>query len=195
MTDLKELVTTERFREIHQARQQCITDEREINRARSSGRISEGEAIRHYQRSVKSFVRELETLLNPLSDDPNQHWDKTSIGTVNLPDGRTEDVRGLGEFLEVPEDIAVEMQTEDKENYYEISEKTSKVVTTQPSWQLVQSAFRVANHALADLNMEIDPDESGSDVWEFREIKDKDEIDADEWSEITFNKSNGADES
>lgn len=194
MTDLDELVTTERFKEIHDARKQVIEDERQINHARAQGGLTESSAIRHYQRSVKGFVRELETLLNPIDGDPNAHWVETEVGVVSLPNGDRQVVEGLGDFLEVPENIAVEIQIEASDAYYEIANQKTKTVHTQPDWDLIESAFRLANHALADVNMDIDPEESSSSVWEFREIEDVDDIDPDEWTDITFNKSDTEDD-
>lgn len=193
MSDLKELVTTERFREIHDARQQVIEDERAINQAVSQGQISTSAAVRHYQRSVKGFVRELETMLNPINGDANEHWTSTHIGTIELPNGDTRQINGLGEFLDVPESISVEMSVQSSDHYYQITTEKSETVHTQPQWDLIENAFRVANHALADNNMDLDPEQDASSVWEFREIEDVDDINPDEWSDITFQKSKNGD--
>ena len=185
MSDLKELVTTERFREIHEARQQVIQDERSLNEALATGRIDDGRARRLFQRSVDTFVRELECLLDPPDGDTSPYWDEETVGAVQLADGRVYEIVGLGEYLELDEEIVVEVETVSEGRYYEVGEKTTQRRAVQPPWKLLRGAFRTANTALTDLGMELTPDTGDDDKWGFREIKDVDDINPDEWNDLS----------
>jgi hypothetical protein len=156
MSDLDELVTTERFREIHEARQQVIEDERTLNEALATGRIDDRRARRLFQRSVDTFVRELECLLNPPQDDPSAYWTEEPIGEIQLPDGRMVPIDGLGQYLGLDEQIVIEVKTETQGRYFEVAQEDTEERAVQPSWELLRGAFRVANAALTDLGMELD---------------------------------------
>lgn len=191
MTELDELVRTRRFDEIHEARRQVIDDERSINEALATGRVDDARARRLFQRAADAYVRELEYLLNPPdSDEENQYWHEEPIGEIRLPDGSVHVVEGLGEYLDLPEELAVQVDDVQRDHYYELGNVTPKTVTVQPGWRLLRSAFRTANAAISELGLELDIEEEGSNVWEFREIEDKDDINPEEWNDITFG-SNG----
>ena len=164
MSDLQELVTTERFREIHEARQQVIQDERSLNEALATGRINDRRARRLFQRSVDTFVRELEWLLDPPDSEPSDYWEAKVIGEIELPDGRVLEVEGLGDYLDLDEELTVAVRTRSEGRYYEVGEETVERRSVQPSWELLRSAFRIANSALSDLGMELTPDTGDEDA-------------------------------
>lgn len=185
MSDLDELVTTERFGEIHEARQQVIQDERSLNEALATGRIDDNRARRLFQRSVDTFVRELECLLNPPDDDPSEYWTSVGIGTIPLPGDRVYEVEGLGDYLDLNEEQVVEVETVVEGRYYEVGELKTEERAVQPPWDLLRAAFRVANAALTDLGMELSPASDDDDRWSFREIKDVEDINPEEWGDIS----------
>lgn len=192
MSELDDLVRTRRFDEIHEARRQVIDDERAINEARATGRIDEGRAKRLFQRAVDAYVRELEYLLNPPDDDDeNRWWHTEPIGQIDLPNGDVHAVEGLGAYLDLPEELAVSVATYESDHYYQLGDRTTETVRVQPPWSLLQSAFRTANAAVADLGLELDIDEDSGGPWEFREIKDVDEIDPSEWNDLSVFDNNG----
>lgn len=192
MSELDDLVRTRRFDEIHEARRQVIDDERAINEARATGRIDEGRAKRLFQRAVDAYVRELEYLLNPPDDDDeNRWWHSEVIGQIDLPNGDAHVVHGLGEYLDLPEELAVEVSSFEREHYYELGDPATETVRVQPPWRLLQSAFRTANAAVTDLGLELDIDENDGGPWEFREIEDVDEIDPTEWNDLSVFDTNG----
>lgn len=162
MSDLDDLVRQRRFDEIHDARRQVIDDERVINEARATGTVSEEEAKKVFQRSVDSYIRELEYLLNPPADpnqddsEPDRWWHKTEIGAMELPNGATYRVIGLGEYLDMDEVINVKVSKYAKNRYCEVPQQRVRMVTVQPTWELLQNAFRTANAAATDLGMELD---------------------------------------
>lgn len=157
MTGLDELVRNRRFEEIHEARRQVIEDERSINEALATGKISDGRARRLFQRAVDAYVRELEYLLNsPDLDEQNLYWHSKHIGDIPLPGDRNRAVNGLGDYLDLPEELAVNVPDLERDHYYQLGQQTSRTVHVQPPWSVLRSAFRTANAATADLGMELD---------------------------------------
>lgn len=157
MSELDDLVRNRRFDEIHEARRQVVDDERTIHEAMATGRIGDGQARRLYQRAVNAYVRELEYLLNPPdSDDENEYWHTEPIGEIALPNGEVLSVNGLGEYLELPEELAVDVGTVEREHYYQLGKTDTETVPVQPPWQLLRSAFRSANAAASSLGLEIE---------------------------------------
>lgn len=157
MSELDDLVRNRRFDEIHEARRQVVEDERPIHEAMATGRIGDGQAKRLYQRAVNAYVRELEYLLNPPdSDEENDYWHTEVIGEMALPNGQTHVVEGLGEYLDLPEELAVDVGTVEREHYYQLGKMGSESVPVQPPWRLLRSAFRTANAAASSLGLEIE---------------------------------------
>jgi len=186
MSELDELVRTRRFDEIHDARAQVIDDERSINEALAMGRVDDGRARRLFQRAVDAYVRELEFLLNPTDDDEkNEYWHDSEIGTIDLPNGKVVRVEGLGQYLDLPEDLSVQVQDVDQDHYYDLGTASQRTVSVQPGWKLLRSAFRTANAAVSDLGLELDIEDGGSNVWEFRKIEDVDDINPEEWNDLS----------
>jgi hypothetical protein len=156
VSELDDLVRQRRFDEIHEARRQVIEDERSINEALATGRVDDGRARRLFQRAVDAYVRELEYLLNPPdSDEKNEYWHSTEIGRIPLQKDTERVVEGLGEYLDLPEEIAFQVGDVDRDHYYELGKSKSRTVAVQPGWRLLRSAFRTANAAATDLGMEI----------------------------------------
>jgi len=197
VSELDDLVRNRRFDEIHEARRQVIDDERSINEALATGRVDDGQARRLYQRAVDAYVRELEYLLNPPDgDEDNEYWHETHIGEVRRPgDNDPVVVTGLGEYLDLPEDVPAEIEQVAQDRYDHLGSTDTVTVTVQPPWELLQAAFRIANAAVADLGLELDISED-DDTWRFREIEDIDEIDPEEWNDLSVfqNGDTGAEE-
>jgi hypothetical protein len=167
VSDLDELVRTKRFEEIHDARRQVIEDERSINEALATGRVGDSQARKLFQRAVDAYVRELEYLLNPPDgDEPSEYWTETEIGHLQLPDGRVARVQGLGSYLDLNEEITVQVQRKERERYDSVATVTEETATVQPSWELLRSAFRKANAAASALGLELDLSEGDEAGWE-----------------------------
>jgi len=157
MSELDDLVRNRRFDEIHEARRQVVEDERAIHEAMATGQIGDSQAKRLYQRAVNAYVRELEYLLNPPdSDEEDEYWHTKEVGQIDLPNGETHVVEGLGEYLELPEEMAVQVGSVDRNHYYQLGETVAETVTVQPPWQVLRSAFRTANAAVTELGLELD---------------------------------------
>jgi len=158
VSELDDLVRNRRFDEIHEARRQVIDDERSINEALATDQIGDDQARRLFQRAVDAYVRELEYLLNPPDDEEtNKYWHDTDIGSIRRPgDNAPVVVSGLGEYLDLPEEVPVRVRTVTQGRYYQAPQETVQTVTVQPSWKLLQSAFRIANEAVADVGLEIE---------------------------------------
>jgi len=194
VSELDDLVRNQRFEEIHDARRQVIEDERSLNEALATGRVDDSQARRLFQRAVDAYVRELEYLLNPPGDDePSDYWDTEEIGRIPLPDGRQAVVNGLGGYLDLDEEIEVQVASTESERYYHVAQQRTETRTVQPPWSLLRSAFRTANAAVSELGLELDVDSDDSDRWDFRKIEDVDDLNPEEWNDITLgNGTNGA---
>jgi len=174
VSELDELVRTRRFDEIHDARAQVIEDERSINEALAMGRVDDGRARRLFQRAVDAYVRELEFLLNPTdADEENKYWHDSEIGTIDLPNGEVVRVDGLGEYLDLPEDLSVQVQDVDRDHYYDLGSATERTVSVQPGWRLLRSAFRTANAAVSDLGLELDTGDEQEAQFDYSDLLDK----------------------
>jgi len=196
VSELDDLVRNRRFDEIHEARRQVIDDERSINEALATGQIDDAQGRRLYQRAVDAYVRELEYLLNPPdSDEKNEYWHEAHIGKVRLPgDNDPVVVTGLGEYLNLPEEVPANVEQAVQERYDHLGNTTTVTLTVQPSWELLRRAFRIANAAVAELGLELDIDED-DDTWSFREINNIDEINPEEWNDLSvFQNGNGSGE-
>jgi hypothetical protein len=167
VSELDDLVRTERFKEIHEARQQVIHDERALNEALAVGRIDDSQARRLFQRAVDAYVRELEYLLNPPdSDEDTEYWHEVEVGRLPLPNGQVAVVNGLGSYLDLDEDIQVEVARAEREHYYEVPEQRTETITVQPPWKLLRGAFRTANAAVSHLGLELDLGDPEGAEWD-----------------------------
>jgi hypothetical protein len=194
MSELDDLVRQRRFDEIHEARRQVIEDERSINEALATGRVDDGRARRLFQRAVDAYVRELEYLLNPPdSDEENEYWHTAEIGEIQKPDGTVREVSGLGEYLDLPEQLVVQIRETQRDHYYQVGQHQTRNVGVQPPWSVLRSAFRTANAAITDLGLELDVDDSSGDVWEFREINDVDDLDPEDWGDLSLGNGHASD--
>ena len=157
MSELDDLVRNQRFEEIHDARRQVIEDERSLNEALATGRVTDSDARRLFQRAVDAYVRELEYLLHPPDDDePSKYWDSKEIGRMELPNGKVAVIEGLGDYLDLSEEISVEVTRTEREHYYQLGDCEIDTVTVQPTWRLLRGAFRTANAAVSALGLELD---------------------------------------
>ena len=172
MSELDDLVRQRRFEEIHEARRRVIEDERSINEALATGRVDDGSARRLFQRAVDAYIRELEYLLNPPdSDSENEYWHEKKIGEIPLPDGcvnheSNKTVEGLGEYLDLPEQLVVEVRERQREHYYEMGDVVTRNVGVQPSWELLRSAFRTGNAAASSLGLELELSDAEGAEWD-----------------------------
>jgi len=175
VSELDDLVRNRRFDEIHEARRQVIDDERSINEALATGQIDDSQARRLYQRAVNAYVRELEYLLNPPDDDEeNEYWHETEIGEVPLPgDNDPVVVTGLGEYLDLPEELAADVEQGVQDRYDHLGNTRTVTVTVQPPWRLLRAAFRIANAAVADLGLELDTSEEQEAAFDYSDLLDK----------------------
>ena len=167
MSELDDLVRQRRFEEIHEARRRVIEDERSINEALATGRVDDSSARRLFQRAVDAYIRELEYLLNPPdSDSENEYWHTAEVGDIQLPNGSVKTVEGLGEYLDLPEQLVVEVRERQREHYYEMGDVVTRNVGVQPSWELLRSAFRTGNAAASSLGLELELSDAEGAEWD-----------------------------
>jgi len=167
MSDLDELVTTERVRSVFEAREQVKEDERTLREAIEMGRVNDARARRLWKGTIDAYIHELEGLLNPPDDEPSEYWADEVIGAIQHPQGGEIEVTGLAEFLQLNSQITFEIEELDSGRYYEISTPTKKRVTVHPPWDLLQRAFYTADEARVELGMELDAgDEDRAEIGE-----------------------------
>lgn len=173
MSDLDDLVRQKRYEDIHQARRQVRDDNRSIAEAVETGQITSEQGNRLLKESVDSYLRELQTLLNPPQDDEddseddntNEYWHDKRIGTVDLPNGKRAVVDGLSAFLKMDNPIKVTVQSVDSNHYYEMGSVQEKQVAVHVPRSLSLSAYDLANEALAGLGLELNiSDEARTEI-------------------------------
>jgi len=181
VSDLDDLVRQKRYEDIHQARRQVRDDNRSIAEAVEIGQISREQGNRLLKQSVDSYLRELQTLLNPPQDDEgkgdgggeggdedddtNKYWHEKRIGTIDLPNGKRAVVDGLSAFLKMDNPIEVTVQSVDSDHYYEMGSVHEKQVAVHVPRSLSLSAYDLANEALAELGLELNiSDEARTEI-------------------------------
>jgi len=138
--------------------------------------------------------RTVETLERAIEENIHDADDLSIVADWHTLHHMEHDLMDIELDLDLPEEITARVPKVERDHYYELGETNTRTVTVQPGWELLRSAFRTANAAVAELGLELDIDDSGSDVWEFREIEDVDDIDPDEWDDLSvFENGNGAD--
>lgn len=171
---LDELVTSTRFQEIHDARQNVIETQRAIAQAEVMGRISSDRATRIYRKMVENYIVELEDLIHTADETKlrTDYWSEAELGTMQLPDGNQRRITGLKSLLTIPEVIEVEYEKE--------VEKPRGGTSTEPVTEgvqlpgrIVRNAFRQCNHFCADIGLELEPKDNEDNVWHFREISNE----------------------
>lgn len=173
MSELDDLVRQKRYEDIHRARRQVRDDNRSIAEAVEVGQITSEQGNRLLKQSVDSYLRELQTLLDPPPDggdegddgDTNEYWHDRQIGTIDLPNGKRAVVEGLSAFLEMDNPIKVTVQSLDSDHYYEIGSVQEKQVAVHVPRSLSLSAYDLANEALASLGLELNiTDEARTEI-------------------------------
>jgi hypothetical protein len=156
MSDVEDMVESERLQEIYSMKQQVYETKDEVERAVASGRINRGVALGLYQRKVRDYVMAVETLLDPHDGEPSDYWGERRVGDFVLPDGRHVNVDGLGDFLELPVTYDVEVEQQQQKSYRHKAEKVTKKTAARPPQQLIERAFRMTNKALDAAGFDID---------------------------------------
>jgi hypothetical protein len=154
--DISDLVDNERFREILSLKKRVLDTRDEIDRAMLSGQRRRGPVIGLYQRKVRDYVMSVETVLNPHDEQPSRYWTEVPIGEFELPSGETQQIIGLGEFLELPTVFAVEVEEKQQTSYRHKSDTVTKEQNFRPPERVIESAFRVTNRALDSVGFDID---------------------------------------
>jgi len=175
--DISDLVDNERFREILSLKKRVLDTRDEIDRAMLSGQQRGGPVIGLYQRKVRDYVMSVETVLNPHDGQPSRYWTEVPIGEFELPGGETQQIIGLGEFLELPTVFAVEVEEKQQTSYRHKADTVTKERNFRPPERVIESAFRVTNRALDSVGFDID-EPTAEDTKPFKHsIKDVDKAD------------------
>ena len=174
MSDLTELVTTTRFREIHDARQRVVEARTQLMEAQIIGRIDEARAAMILRQAVESYLLELEDLANPPNADrptETDYWNDVYLGAIELPDGAVVEVYGFDDLLELPDQFEVGVEVEKHVPRKGSVVETETQVAHVPK-RILRNAFRQANYFCAEIGLELDPKQNEERVFRFRKIED-----------------------
>lgn len=153
---LDELVTSTRFEEIHEARQNVIETQRAISQAELTGQVSGERATKFYRKIVENYIVEVEDLLNEAEPEnlKKDYWNDAELGVMQLPDGRERPIKGLRSILELPDVMQVTYEKEVK-NPRTGASKEEVTEGVQLPRRILRNAFREVNHFCADIGLEL----------------------------------------
>jgi hypothetical protein len=177
INDPDDFSTSERLKQIYQARQEL----REIRREAATHRQDmPKKALAYYRTGVESYFMELDTLFQR-NDEGRKLWEEKYFGTVTLgppplpelkyhqmdlrsqPEPIEYHICGLETLFEVGVSITEEFEIESE---HELKDTQTETVTlSQPiSWQILNKMVSEANQYVADLGIGLEIDET--DEWE-----------------------------
>jgi len=198
----------------HQRRQQRLEEAREhaLNiRMDARGQAIEGaithtDQLAYYRGAVEGYVIEAIGILDrdevELSKD---YLEQVHLGTVRfeppaelveigkenieqlapgaeIPTPSERDVFGLRSLLEAPSPLLEEFAVVLLRNGN--TEEITRTVPVEIPQHVLDRAIEVTDKALAEAGVGVELSESSSNVWEFREINDVDDVNPDTWDEL-----------
>jgi hypothetical protein len=156
---LEQLVQQTRWGEVADARQRVIDRLEAIDRMQFEGqRQLSGDHISILQqRAVQLYIEQVETILAPEAGRVSDWWNAEPIGSFELPNGRSVDVIGLEEYVDLSEEIAYTTTEYHKPHGTHIGGQREVRRVATPPIGIHRNAFRATNRALADKGIEFDP--------------------------------------
>ena len=162
---LEQIVQQTRWDEVADARQRVLDRLQLIDRMQFDGQrqITEERVALLQQRTVQLYIEQVETILDPVDGKTTAWWGDRWIGEFELPDGSRREVIGLGEYVELDEEILVTVEREHRPHGAAMPETREVEVSLTPPPGLHRNAFRATNRALADQGIEFDTRERDVD--------------------------------
>jgi hypothetical protein len=156
---LEQLVQQTRWGEVADARQRVIDRLEAIDRMQFEGQrqLSRDHISILQQRAVQLYIEQVETVLAPEEGRVSKWWDTKPIGSFDLPNGRTVDVIGLEEYVDLSEEIPFTTTEHHQPHGGHIGERREVRRAATPPIGIHRNAFRATNRALADKGIEFDP--------------------------------------
>jgi len=156
---LERLIQQTRWGEVADARQRVIDRLEAIDRMQFEHRLqlSRDHISILQQRAVQLYIEQVETVLAPEEGETTQWWADEPIGSFELPNGRTIDVVGLSEYVDLNEEITYTATEHYQPHGGHVGEQREVERTTAPPIGIHRNAFRATNRALADQGIEFDP--------------------------------------
>ncbi|MFY4815078.1 hypothetical protein ACOJIV_20635 [Haloarcula sp. AONF1] len=153
---LDELTQRERYREIREAHDRVTEWDSQLYQLYMNGRIDKQKVSQQLGHAVSMFVREVEPILNPPNGERDEYWTEKVVGEIPLPSGERHEVVGLGEYLELPDELTQTVTEEVQERYYSLPQKKKVEKTVHVPVKLHRQAYRMTNHALSSLDLGLD---------------------------------------
>lgn len=155
---LERLVQSTRWGEVEAARQRVVDRYEAIDRAQfgQGGALSQERVSLLKQRAVQLYVLQVETILNPVKGDTTPWWDDEPIGQFTLPNGRTVQITGLREYLDLDEQLSVTITERHKPHAAHVGETREVQQQVSPPVGLHRNAFIATNRGLADQGVDFD---------------------------------------
>ena len=155
---LEQLVQSSRWREVAAARQRVVDRYEAIDRAQfeQGGALSQERVSLLKQRAVQLYVVQVETILNPVSGDATDWWEDRTIGRFDLPDGRTVEINGLEQYLNMDEQITITVEERHQPHSAHVGEVREVERHVSPPTGLHRNAFLATNRGLADQGVDFD---------------------------------------
>lgn len=158
---LEQLVQDSRWNEVTNARERVVNRFEAIDRMQFEGRgsLTSEECALLTQRAVQLYVRQVETLLNPVPShgEKTKYWDGELIGEFQIPTGNIVRVVGLKQYKNLDEQIPYVTTEQQVPHGGALPEMRQVERTITPPMTIHKDAFSATNRALADKGMEFDP--------------------------------------
>jgi len=155
---LEQLVQSTRWGEVEAARQRVVDRYEAIDRAQfeQGNALSQDRVSLLKQRAVQLYVLQVETILNPVEGDTTPWWHEKPIGQFDLPDGRSVQVTGLSQYLDLDEQITITIEEHHKPHAAHVGETRQVERHVSPPVGLHRNAFMATNRGLADQGVDFD---------------------------------------
>jgi hypothetical protein len=153
------LVQQTRWGEVADARQRVIDRLEAIDRMQfeAQRQLSADHISILQQRAVQLYIEQVETVLAPAEGRVSDWWDNEPIGSFEIPNGRTIDVVGLAEYVDLSEEIVFTTTENYQPHGGHVGERREVQRAMTPPIGIHRNAFRATNRALADKGIEFDP--------------------------------------
>lgn len=154
---LEEIVQQTRWDEISDARQRIFDRLEAIDRLQfNHGDATKSKVSLLKQRTVQLYVRQVETILDPVDRPTTKWWSSKRICQFELPNGELIAINGLEGYLELGEQIEYTVEVKEKPHSCHVGTVREVPRTTTPPPEIHDQAFSATNRALADQGIEFD---------------------------------------
>ena len=170
-------VNQSRLSDIMEARRQFVDLDRKATEMVLEGRASEFIANTMRRHALEAYIVEIEHLLVPPHKETTyteiNYWTDVDVGVLTGPDGSTIAFEGLKSilFADDPMTFSWDERITDPQNTSrpELGVRTeTRTKQVQIPRDILRSAYRLCNRAMAEVGLEIDPEDGGIPTYGFK---------------------------